>query len=64
MLPKTEAIATTAQSWLTQFETALARPDDVLLKTLFRVDSYWRDLLAFTWRIQTVDGADAISERA
>ena len=43
-----------------QFETALARPDDVLLKTLFHADSYWRDLLAFTWRIQTVDGADAI----
>jgi hypothetical protein len=41
MLPKTEAIATTAQNWLTQFETALARPDDVLLKTLFHVDSYW-----------------------
>ena len=60
MLPTTEAIATIAQNWLTQFEKALARPDDVLLKTLFHADSYWRDLLAFTWRIQTVDGADAI----
>jgi hypothetical protein len=60
MLSRTETIATTAQNWLTQFETALARPPDVLLKTLFHADSYWRDLLAFTWRIQTVDGADAI----
>ena len=35
MLPTTEAIATIAQNWLTQFEKALARPDDVLLKTYF-----------------------------
>ena len=60
MLPGTEAIATTAQNWLTQFETALAGPDDVSLKTLFHADSHWRDLLAFTWRIRTVNGADAI----
>ena len=60
MLPKTEAIATTAQNWLTQFETALAKPDDALLKSLFHADSYWRDLLALTWRIRTVNGADAI----
>ncbi|MFZ0151245.1 MAG: NAD(P)/FAD-dependent oxidoreductase, partial [Xanthobacteraceae bacterium] len=37
-----------------------ASPDDVLLKTLFHADSYWRDLLALTWRIRTVNGADAI----
>jgi hypothetical protein len=60
MPPRTEAIATIAQNWLTQFDAALARPDDVLLKTLFHADSYWRDLLAFTWRIRTVNGADAI----
>ena len=60
MLSRTETIATTAQNWLTQFETALDRPHDVLLKTLFHADSYWRDLLALTWRIRTVNGADAI----
>src|SRR5580693_3915387 len=60
MLSRTEAIATIAQNWLTQFETALAKPDDALLKTLFHADSHWRDLLAFTWRIRTVNGADAI----
>jgi hypothetical protein len=60
MLSGTEPIATTAQDWLTQFETALAKPDDVLLKTLFHADSHWRDLLAFTWRVRTVNGADAI----
>jgi hypothetical protein len=60
MLSRTEAIATAAQDWLTQFETALAKPDDALLKTLFQTDSHWRDLLALTWRIQTLNGADAI----
>src|SRR5277367_6628401 len=57
MLPTPEPIATTAQNWFTQFEAALAGPDDVSLKTLFHADSHWRDLLAFTWRIQTVNGA-------
>ena len=52
MLSRTETIAMTAQNWLTQFETALASPDDVLLKALFHADSYWRDLLALTWRIR------------
>ena len=60
MLPGTEAISTTVQNWLTQFETALAGSDDVSLKILFHADSHWRDLLAFTWRIRTVNGADAI----
>ena len=60
MLLGTEAISTTVQNWLTQFETALAGPDDVSLKILFHADSHWRDLLAFTWRIRTVNGADAI----
>ena len=57
---ETESAATATEGWLTQFETALAEPDDVLLKTLFHADSYWRDLLALTWHIKTVDGADAI----
>jgi hypothetical protein len=60
MLSRTETVATAAQNWLTKFEPALVRPDDVLLKTLFHADSYWRDLLAITWRIQTVNGAEAI----
>jgi len=60
MLPRTETIATTAQNWLTGVSGIPTSPDDVLLKTLFHADSYWRDLLALTWRIRTVNGADAI----
>ena len=60
MLDRTETIATVVESWLSQFERALAEPDEVLLGTLFHTDSHWRDVLALTWRIKTVSGLDAI----
>ena len=65
MLDRTDDLSTAAANWLAQFETALARPDlaesdDALLKTLFHPDSYWRDVLALSWNLQTINGADAI----
>ncbi len=35
-------------------------PTTALLKTLFHPDSYWRDVLALSWNIQTLNGRDAI----
>src|ERR1700694_4563227 len=60
MLDKTEYISIAAENWLAQFEGTLARPDGGLLKTLFHPDSYWRDVLALSWNLQTVNGAAAI----
>src|ERR1700723_267989 len=60
MLDKTDDVATAAENWLAQFENALGGSDDLPLKTLFHPDSYWRDVLALSWNIQTVNGADAI----
>jgi cation diffusion facilitator CzcD-associated flavoprotein CzcO len=60
MLDRTENIAATAANWLAQFETALARLDDGALKKLFHSDSHWRDALALSWTLQTIDGRDAI----
>ena len=60
MLDKTDDISVAAESWLAQFEDALAKPDDGALKTLFHPDSYWRDVLALSWTLQTVNGRDAI----
>ena len=60
MLATAETIATIADHWLAEFERALAERDDVLLKSLFHPDSHWRDLLALTWRIKTVNGLDSI----
>src|SRR5437763_4980364 len=60
MLARQDTIATIAANWLAQFEKALAESDDVLLKTLFHLESYWRDVLALTWHIRTVNGLDVI----
>jgi cation diffusion facilitator CzcD-associated flavoprotein CzcO len=60
MLDRTTDIVTVAQDWLTQFERALARPET--LAALFHPDSHWRDVLALTWDLRTVSGADAILE--
>src|SRR5690349_20914551 len=60
MLDKTDDISVSAESWLVQFEAALADGDEVALKALFHPDSYWRDVLALSWNLQTLNGADAI----
>lgn len=60
MLDKTDDIAVAADNWLARFEDALAKSDDGGLKALFHPDSHWRDVLALSWKIQTVNGADAI----
>jgi putative flavoprotein involved in K+ transport len=62
MLDKTKDIASDVETWLAQFERALAKPGDGLLETLFRPDSHWRDVLALSWDFRTIDGADAIVE--
>src|SRR4051812_28099104 len=53
-------LAAAASAWLAQFENALAKPDPALLKPLFHPDSHWRDVLALSWEIRTLSGADAI----
>src|SRR6201999_3687119 len=60
MLDKTDDSSVAADDWLAQFDDALARADGDLLKTLFHPDSHWRDVLALSWNIQTINGADAI----
>ena len=60
MLDKTDDISVAPDNWLAQFEDALARPHDGLLESLFHPDSYWRDVLALSWNIQTINGADGI----
>jgi len=60
MLARADTVATIAENWLAQFERALAAPSRARLETLFHADSHWRDVLALTWQIKTVSGADAI----
>src|ERR1700735_3835377 len=60
MLDKTDDVSIAAENWLAQFETALTKPDPALLKTLFHPDSFWRDVLALSWKIQHINGAETI----
>ena len=60
MLATAESISTITNHWLARFETALGEFNVVSLKTLFHPDSHWRDVLALTWQIRTVNGLDAI----
>jgi len=60
MLDKTDNISIAAENWLAQFEAALTGTGDGSLTALFHPDSFWRDVLALSWSIQTSNGGDAI----
>ncbi len=49
-------------AWLADFELALATRDIDRVVGKFAVDSFWRDLVAFTWNIKTVEGRDGIAD--
>jgi len=51
-------------TWLARFGDALAQKDIEALKGLFAADCYWRDLVAFTWNIKTMEGRDEIARMA
>jgi putative flavoprotein involved in K+ transport len=49
------------EAWLADFEAALAVRDIDRVVQKFAVDSFWRDLVAFTWNIKTLEGRDGIA---
>ena len=55
------AITQTATAWLAALAAALARKDAIGAAYLFGEECYWRDLVAFTWNIRTMEGRDAIA---
>jgi cation diffusion facilitator CzcD-associated flavoprotein CzcO len=55
-----QVLVTVANHWLARFEAALGAHNVARLQSLFHSDSHWRDVLAFTWRIRTVSGAQAL----
>ena len=48
--------------WLASFDDALTASDPAAAAALFLEDSYWRDLVAFTWNLKTVEGRDGVEE--
>ena len=47
-------------AWLDRFDAALQRRDSAAAADLFTEVCYWRDLIAFTWNITTLEGRDAV----
>jgi putative flavoprotein involved in K+ transport len=52
------------KDWLVRFEAALTNPAEADWAGLFATESYWRDLVAFTWNIATLEGIDVIAAMA
>ena len=51
-----------ASDWLADFTSLLQRQDIDAAVALFDADSYWRDLVAFTWNICTQEGPEAVRQ--
>jgi putative flavoprotein involved in K+ transport len=46
--------------WLADFGTAVARGDFDRASSMFGAESYWRDLVSFTWNLKTAEGPQQI----
>jgi putative flavoprotein involved in K+ transport len=47
-------------SWLADFGTAVSRGDFGPAASMFGDESYWRDLVSFTWNLKTAEGPQQI----
>jgi len=54
-----DAATTRVQTWLGDFEAALLERDVERAAAMFAAESFWRDLVAFTWNITTVEAGRA-----
>ncbi|GGF41361.1 FAD-dependent oxidoreductase [Marmoricola endophyticus] len=52
----------TATAWLTAFDTALQARDVDAAAGMFATESFWRDLVAFTWNLKTVEGRAGVTD--
>jgi putative flavoprotein involved in K+ transport len=50
-----------ARSWLAAFDKALAARDIAATAGLFGEECFWRDLVAFTWNVKTLEGRAEIA---
>jgi putative flavoprotein involved in K+ transport len=52
----------TAQAFLEDFENAMRQEDAAAAAEMFCESSYWRDLVAFTWNIKTVENPSGVED--
>ncbi len=55
-------VTTRTQSVLDSLNAALTAGDIDAVKDLFATDSYWRDLVAVTWNLKTVEGPEGVAD--
>jgi len=58
----TDSPAGRTDAWLAAFEDALTARDVDRAAEMFAATSFWRDLIAFTWNITTVEGPDGVRD--
>ena len=49
-------------AWLAEFESALTDRDVDRAAGMFAATSFWRDLIAFTWNLKTVENPDGVAD--
>ncbi|HWN32602.1 MAG TPA: NAD(P)/FAD-dependent oxidoreductase [Pseudonocardia sp.] len=54
--------AAAVHEWVASFERALTAGDIEGAAALFAAESYWRDLVAFSWNLTTVEGRAGVAE--
>jgi putative flavoprotein involved in K+ transport len=60
--PEPTAAAQAVESWLSEFNAALEAEDASAAASLFDTTSFWRDLVALTWNLKTVEGPDGVCD--
>ncbi len=60
--PATTTADDTANRWFADFEAALGARDVAAAADMFGTESYWRDLVSFTWNLKTVEGRDGVRD--
>jgi putative flavoprotein involved in K+ transport len=60
--PEQGTAAETVDAWLADFNAALRDGDASAAAGLFAATSFWRDLVALTWNITTVEGPEGVRE--
>lgn len=60
--PDTSTPAGKAAAWLIDFQDALRARDVDRVAGMFATQSFWRDLIAFTWNITTVENPDGVAD--
>ncbi len=57
-----QSVSAEVDQWLASFEEALTAGDTAAASELFGDQSFWRDLVAFTWNIKTVEGPAGVKD--